>query len=413
MADRKLHYGWVVIFIGLLVLIGAQGFGRMSPDVLLAMSEGLHLQFYTEAGLLNGGHTVSTFLPMIVGGFLAAKFGARIVLVLALTLTGIAIILTGVAETWGFAFAMRVLTGLGSGAAYIPALALGSAWFAATRRGLATGIVAAGIGGGTAIAGFVVPVILRAYGTEGWRFAWYYQGAAVLVIAGLAAFLIRSMPEEMGLRQVGAGKQVETEPPQDAPTAPLQWRKAYRTKAVWYLGLIFFWYAISQDIFSLWFWGPNYFRAVKSGLNPAIWLPGVGGIFCGVLWGGLSDKLGRGSTMALGYMVPGICFGIFALLPMSWGFYLSAIIFGLTASSILTVMAATTGDYAGPRLAPAVLAFVTIFYGIGHFIGSVATLHLWATFSGAFTASILLGGGLSLIGVVLSLGMKRIRYEES
>ena len=413
MAERKFHYGWVVIFIAMLVMIGAQGFGRMSPDVLIALSEGLHLQFYTEAGLLNGGHTVSTFLTMIVGGFLAAKFGARIILALAMTLTGIAMILTGVAETWRFAFAMQVLTGLGSGAAYIPALALGSAWFAATRRGLATGIIVAGIGGGTAIAGFVVPVILKAYGTEGWRFACYYQGGTILVIAGLAAFLIRSMPAEMGLKRVGAEAQTETEQPQNTATAPLAWRKVYRTKAVWYLGLIFFWYAISHDIFSLWFWGPNYFRAVKAGLNPAIWLPGVAAIFCGVLWGGLSDKLGRGSTMALGYMVPGICFGIFALLPMSWGFYLSAIIFGLTASSIFAIIVAAAGDYAGPRLAPAVLAFVTIFFRIGQLIGSVATLHLWETFSGAFTASILLGVGLSLVGVVLSFGMKRIRHEES
>src|SRR5208283_1165444 len=128
-------------------------------------------------------------LMVIMGGFLATKFGTRIVITLPLTITGIATMLTGFAQSFEFAVGTQALSGLGSGAAYIPALALGSAWFAATRRGLATGIVAAGIGGGTMIASGVVPVIMTAYGTEGWRFAWYYQGAAVLVIAGLAAFL--------------------------------------------------------------------------------------------------------------------------------------------------------------------------------------------------------------------------------
>ena len=55
-----------------------------------------------------------------------------------------AMILTGLAESFGFAFAMRLLTGLGNGAAYVPAMALGSAWFAANKRGFATGIVCVG-----------------------------------------------------------------------------------------------------------------------------------------------------------------------------------------------------------------------------------------------------------------------------
>ncbi len=127
LADRKFHYGWVVILTGLLVTIGAHGFGRMSYTLILpAMKDGLQFN-YTELGLLGTGNFVGYLLMAIIGGFLAARFGPRVVIALALTLMGITMVLTGLAETFQFAFAMRLLTGLGNGAAYVPAMALGSA----------------------------------------------------------------------------------------------------------------------------------------------------------------------------------------------------------------------------------------------------------------------------------------------
>ena len=175
MAGPRFHYGWVVIFTGLLVTIGAHGFGRMSYTLILpAMKDGLQFN-YTQLGLLGTGNFIGYLLMAIIGGFLAARFGTRIVIALALVLMGITMILTGLAQDFSFAFSMRLMTGLGNGAAYVPAMALGSAWFAMGRRGLATGIVSAGIGGGTMVAGLVVPFILTVYGIDCWRYAWYYQ----------------------------------------------------------------------------------------------------------------------------------------------------------------------------------------------------------------------------------------------
>ena len=84
---------------------------------------------------------------------------------------GITMILTGLAQSFGFAFAMRLFTGLGNGAAYVPAMALGSAWFAIQKRGFATGIVSGGIGLGMFLSGLIVPFILKSYETDGWRYS--------------------------------------------------------------------------------------------------------------------------------------------------------------------------------------------------------------------------------------------------
>ena len=52
----KIHYGWIVAFTGLLALIGAHGFGRMSYTLILPeMKDGLHFT-YTQLGLLETGN---------------------------------------------------------------------------------------------------------------------------------------------------------------------------------------------------------------------------------------------------------------------------------------------------------------------------------------------------------------------
>jgi len=412
MDDKRLHYGWVVIFTGLLVTIGAHGFGRMSYTLILpAMKDGLHFN-YTQLGLLGTGNFVGYLLMAIIGGFLAARFGARIVIFLALVLMGITMILTGLAQTFGYAFAMRLLTGLGNGAAYVPAMALGSAWFAVKRRGFATGIVSAGIGGGTMIAGLIVPIILGAYGTEGWRFAWYYLGGAVLVIAGVAAALIRSRPDELGLSQIGADEPAQSAGAAKPSAAPLNWSGIYKMGSVWYLGVVYFMYGFSYIIYMT-FFAAYLVKEVGFGAGEAggLWaLVGGLSIFCGVIWGGLSDKLGRGWGSALAYVVLGVAYAIFALLQFKFGFYLSAVLFGLTAWSIPTIMAAAAGDYVGPRLAPAGLGFITLFFGIGQALGPGVGGYL-ADVTQSFVAPFLLAFGVSLLGALLSLGLRRPQAE--
>lgn len=414
MSGNRFHYGWVVVFAGLLVTIGAHGFGRMSYTVILpAMKDGLHFN-YTQLGQLATGNFVGYLLMALVGGFLAARFGTRLVIALALALMGITMILTGFAETFGFAFAMRLFTGLGNGAAYVPAMALGSAWFAMERRGFATGIISAGIGGGTMIAGFIVPLILKDYGPEGWRVAWYYMGGAVLVIAGITALLIRNRPEELGLHQVGA-KHAVTDPEVPKTTAaPLNWGDVYKKPAVWFLGVVYFMYGFSYPIYMTFFTAYLINEMNFSGGEAGGLFALVGGlsIFSGMICGRLSDKLGRSGGAALTYIVLGVSYGIFAWWTSKSGLYVSAVVFGLTAWGIPTIMAATAGDYVGPRLAPAGLGFVTLFFGIGQALGPWLGGYL-ADVTKTFMWPFLLAVAVSLVGALLSLWLKPISANEA
>ncbi len=408
MRNGRIHYGWVVIFTGLLVTIGAHGFGRMSYTLILpAMKEGLRFS-YTQLGLLEMGNFVGYLFMALVGGVLAARFGPRRVIALALVLMALTLAGMGVAHRFGFALAMRTLTGIGNGAAYVPAMALGAAWFAVRLRGLATGIVTAGIGAGTMIAGLIVPPILRAGGPEGWRTAWFVLGAAVLGIAAAAAVLLRTSPAEMGLRPIGAGPEGPGEPGSGGRPAAFQWGQVYREPRIWYLGFVYFMYGFSYIIYVTFF--VAYLvkqRGFGAGEAGGLWAL-VGGLstFCGLVWGGISDRIGRPRATALAYAVLAFAYGAFPLSPGRTGLYLSAVVFGITAWSVPTVTAAAAGDYVGPRLAPACLGFITLFFGIGQALGPAVGGFL-ADRTGGFAAPFLLATAVSMLGAVLALRLPR------
>ncbi len=406
---NRIHYGWIVIFMGLLTTVTAHGFGRMAYTLLLpAMKDGLQFD-YTQLGLLGTANFLGYLSMAIIGGFLAAKLGTRSVITAALALMGVTMILTGLTQSFWFAFFMRLLTGLGNGAAFVPAMALGSAWFSVRHRGFATGIVSGGIGLGTLISGILIPYILKSYGADGWRYSWFILGTIVLVAAAVVFILIRNQPRDKGLLPVGEKIDSKAEQKSSASNvSALNFGRVYRMKALWYLGLVYFFYGLSYIIYIVFF---AAYLIKEMGYSEA-WAGGlwatVGGlsIFCGVLWGSISDRIGRSKGAALAYLVLGISFIIYALFKFKTGFYISATLFGLTAWSIPTIMAATAGDLVGPRLAPAALGFVTLFFGIGQSIGPA--LGGWiADISHSFTLPFLFAGTISLAGTVFSLYLKK------
>jgi sugar phosphate permease len=331
-------------------------------------------------------------------------------------------LLTGTAQSFEFAFAMRLLTGMGNGGAYVPALALGSTWFAMRRSGFATGIVSGGTGVGILLSGLIVPAIMVSYMTEAWRYSWYYLGSFVLIIAVLSAIFLRNRPEDIGLRLVGA-------PPPEKPAgndnaaaesagapkdsqvkraAPLQWGLVYRVKEVWYLGLVYSLYGFSYVIYMTFF---VEFLYREIGLSQVLAgsmyaLAGTLSIFCGVIWGGISDRLGRKYGAALAYLALALSYVTFALFNSMFAFYVSLIIFGLSAWSIPTIMAAAAGDYVGPRLAPAGVGFVTLFFGMGQALGPWLGGYI-ADLTGTFVYSFFLATAVSLLGMFCSLMLRK------
>jgi len=408
--SRGLHYGWVVLVVSTLTVLGCLGFARFGYTMILpAMQTALGLS-NTETGGLATGNFIGYLSLAVIGGFIASRYGPRRVIGVSMLIVGVTMALTGLANSFQEALVWRVLTGVGSGGSNVPVMALLPAWFAGRRRGLATGIAVGGSSVGLMITGPLVPRILDRFGDDGWRYSWFILGGLVVLLGLLAFALLRDRPEEKGLRPVaaemsrGAEEQESGGTGEQGRTSPLDWGRVYRSGAVWHLALVYIAFGLSYIIYVTFF--AKYLQAEGGYTKEAagnLWaIVGWISIFCGLIWGTVSDLLGRNYGLALVYLVQTISYAIFALWRTPAGYTVSAVLFGLTAWSIPGIVAAACGDYLGARLAPAALGFMTLFFGLGQAAGpSVAGAIADAT--GSFGPAFLLAAGVAFLGGLGSL----------
>lgn len=133
---------------------------------------------------LSGG---SCFLVSAVSGPLGDRLGARPMAATGMLLVSMGLVLAATARGLpGLYLGYGLLTGVGTGFAYVPAMAAVQRGFAA-RRGLASGIAVSGIGMGTAL----VPPVAEWLGAFGdWRLAFLISGIAVAVVGSAGAMLL-------------------------------------------------------------------------------------------------------------------------------------------------------------------------------------------------------------------------------
>jgi MFS family permease len=400
-----IHYAWIVALTGTLVTILAHGFGRMSYSVILpSMKDGLALN-YTELGSIATGNFIGYLCLAIVGGFLAARFGVRRVVFVSLLVIGISLFLTGFSDSFVFAFFTRLFAGAGNGSSYVPIMALPAAWFVARKRGLATGIVSGGIGVGLFLSGIILPPIITAFGKDGWRYAWFIMGVAVFVLAFVCYAFLRNNPGEKGLAMFGGAEEQKGGPKVTLFSA---WKDIIGEAEIWKLGAVYFMYGFSYIIYLTFFvaYLTKEIGVAAAQAGHIFAVLGVFSIFCGVVWGGISDALGRRYGSMFAYITLALSYVLFAFWKDSTGFYVSAVIFGISAWSIPTIMAAAAGDAVGGRLAPAGLGFITLFFGIGQALGPMIGGWLKDA-TGTFTNAFVLSMAVSLIGAFGSLVLKR------
>jgi MFS family permease len=394
----RLHYGWIILATGTLAVFAALGLARFGYSLVLpAMQASLGMD-RTQAGLLATANLAGYVVLCAVGGALATRFGPRRVVTAALVAIGLGMGLTGLAENFRQAVAWRALTGLGSGAANVPAVSLVAGWFCPRRRGVATGIAATGSSLGLILLGPTVPRVMGVYGEEGWRVCWFAFGAVALVVGLLAGLLIRNRPAELGLTPVGAAPE---EPVAPAPRRKLSWGSVYRSWTVWHLGSVYVAFGFAYIIYMTFF---VKCLVAEGGYTPKaagnlFMIMGWCSLLSGLIWGAVSDAIGRKGALVAVYLMHTVSFGLFALYPTPAGFTASAVLFGLSAWSIPAIMAAACGDMLGPRLAPAALGFVTFFMGLGQALGP-AVAGAIGDRAGSLLPAMLLASGVSLLGAV-------------
>jgi len=270
---------------------------------------------------------------------------------------------------------------------------------------LATGVVTMGTGIGLSLTGLILPYFMGKYGQEGWRYAWFLMGAIVFVCSFVCYVFLKDSPKEMGLSMYGGEEEQKGGP---RVTLFSAWKDVVGEKEIWKLGSVYFMYGFSYIIYLTFFIA---YLAKEIGLSPQaaggiFAVLGFFSIFCGVVWGTISDILGRRYGSVLAYITLALSYLVFAFWKDTTGFYISAVVFGITAFSIPVIMAAAAGDAVGGRLAPAGLGFITLFFGIGQAFGPAVAGWL-KDVTGTFTHAFVLSAVISFLGALGSLILKR------
>ncbi len=401
-----IHYGWHIVWSSTLVIFSCLGLGRFALGMLLpAMGASLGLS-YSQMGLISTANFSGYLLAVLGCSLLTARLGHRLVIFLAMLLIGGSMILIGISKVYLIILLLYFLTGIGSGGANVPIMALLSSWFASKSRGRATGFAVIGSGFAILLAGKLIPFLNAKGGEEGWRLGWMTLGAIVL-IAGLISFLVqRNSPREMGLQPYGSSAVQKNAPLPDVETG-------IDRKSVLHLSAIYFLFGATYVVYVtflvLSLVNDRGFSEMSAG-NFWAWV-GALSLLSGPIFGTMSDRFGRKAALVTVFSIQSLAYLLAGLQEVPVIFlYASIGCFGITAWAIPSIIAAMAGDLAGPQRAAQVFGFITFIFSLGQ-ISAPAVAGILAEQSGNFSSSFMMTAVLAAGGAILSALLPRAPSE--
>lgn len=404
---RSLHYGWIIVAIGFLIIFACIGLARYAYTMLLpSMQAGLGLP-YDRMGFIGTGNFCGYLLAVVLAPSLIRRYRPRAVIAGGLVLITLA--LPALSRSHGFIAPLTLyfLIGMGTGFANIPTMALISHWFRSNRRGTAAGLMIGGNGAAIVLAGFLVPALNRTYGADGWRMGWLLLGCITLVVTVLTTWLVRNHPAELGLEPIGTAL-----PPSPDQLIPCEHRGDGALLVR--LGTLYMAFGATFMVYGTFIVTSmvrDYgFSEAKAGLYWS-WA-GLFSLFSGIVFGTLSDRIGRKYGLALVFAVQTAAYLLAGLRPGNVGLLVSIMLYGSAVFAIPAIMAAAVGDYLGLARAAGAFATITIFFAVGQTIGPAAA-GLLAKATGGFTGAYLLASAITASAAVFALFLPKPRGDAS
>ncbi len=400
--DRlSFHYGWLIVAACVLTTFSCFGLARFAFAMLLpGMQEGLRLS-YEQMGYLGTANFVGYLLAVAATPAVLGRWRPRMTLGGGLGLIAVTLAAMSQAQTVSVLLLLYLLTGFGSGLANISAVVLIAFWFRRERRGRAAGLMVVGSGLAIMFSGWVVPRLNQLSGVDGWRISWLLFALIVAVLALIVCLLVRNTPEECGLQPAGAPVTLSAE--DVSSSYP---RGSGRILLL--LGLLYLAFGLTYMVYGTFFVtslvAEHGYQQATAGQFWS-WV-GFFSLFSGVVFGALSDRIGRRLGLLLvfviqtaAYLLAGSGLGTVALI-------MSVVLYGVTAWSIPAIMAAAVGDYLGAAKAAGGFSLITFFFAGGQVCGPAIAGMLAERYS-SFSPAFLLAALVTFTAAVFSLTLPK------
>ena len=195
----ELFFGWVVVAAAFCVALVAYGV-QYSFGIFLKPLSG---DFGWSRVLVSGAVSLFMFSRgalAILTGWATDKYGPTKTVAVGGFFLGLGLILTSqINSAWQLYLFYGLMVGFGLSIAFAPLVATASRWFV-SKRGLAIGVVTAGIGMGTVVMSPLARYLISVYE---WQLSYVIIGLMAWVIVIPAALFLRRSPEEKGLLPQG------------------------------------------------------------------------------------------------------------------------------------------------------------------------------------------------------------------
>ena len=293
----------------------------------------------------------------------------------------------------------------GVGAAFVYSGSIGSAlkWFK-DKRGLASGIMAAGFGGGTAL---FIPFISRTIAAQGYQSAFIATGIGQGLVIALVAQVLRHPPgAPMAAPTVAAGSAA-------LGTRQFTTLEMLRTPQFYTMYVMFVLMATGGLLVTA-----NAGPMAKSwglsaaALTLAATLSPLANGTARVFWGWVSDKIGRETTMIFTFVLQAICLFLVVAVGQTsaaW-FSFTLVLVYFTWGQIYSLFPATAGDYFGTRHATSNYAVLYTAKGTAAIIGGWFGAFLFER-SGSWTLGFYGSAVMALIAAGMAVALRASRQS--
>ena len=364
----------------------------------------------TELGLIFSAFAYPYAAMQIVGGWMADRFGPRLVLAVLSLLWATATILTGLSWSVASLVVFRVLVGVGEGGAFPTATRAFACWLPVRERGFAQGITHSFARLGGAV---TPPIVLAIVARYGWRESFIVLGAASLAWTAVWVASFRDTPDEhpwvtgSELAEIRADGESTR-----AARGPTPWRQI--VSRMWLVTVVDFCYGWSLWVFLTWL--PSYLSDARGFKLDQIalmtTLPLLGGVVGDTLGGVISDaifrrtgnlRLARRTLLVVGlggafaFIMPAIMTGS----ALGAVFLLAAAFFflELTNAVLWTLPLDIAGQYAGTAG-----GMMNTGFGVAGMISPVV-FGVLIQRTGHYELPFFISAGLLLVGALCSLGI--------
>lgn len=345
-------------------------------------------------------------IPMILGGFLTDKGLAKWSSVIGGLLFGLGFFLSGfVTSPIMLYVTYGLLSGFGQGLAYSGCLS-NTIRFFPDKKGLASGIITAGMGGASIIAAPIGHHLIENYGV---LHAFQTLGCSYLIVVVVASVFIKVapvnyQPEGWTPASIQQGKAIINK----------NWLEMLQTP---YFYLIFFMLGtgafsglmiasnasgIGQQMFGLTAGIASFYVSLYSLSNCA----------GRVVWGTVSDKLGRNKTLNIIFFVIIFAFIAFLYIPSQIGFAIGIIALGLCFGGVMGVFPPMVMENYGPVNQGVNYGVIFIGYSSAAFFAPKVTADILANNGGSYTYAFYIAISVAFVGLILNIIYKSLKNRQ-